>query len=192
MIGNHEEKHLRYRRHEKNRILTGKKNPMNPLSGKKYDVHVKLNDDDWSYIEKMPYFIRFSSRWVVVHAGLQRGLSIEDQDPNVLCRMRFVSEDGKMKGLRGDLSQPPGTMLWTSMWDQENVVYGHFVHDLEHSRIDVNGQTLMYGIDTGCCFGGKLTAFTMFSRDNMRTKIELFWTQAKEKYYETRLIPPVV
>ncbi len=49
------------------------------------------------------------------------------------------------------------------VWDGDsNVVYGHVVHGLEVPRIDKTEKDfLAVGIDTGCVYGGHLTAMIL-------------------------------
>jgi hypothetical protein len=65
-----------------------------------------------------------------------------------------------------DWGAPPDGHLWATRWPgPESVVYGHVVHDLAHPRLDEpRPGVFCYGIDTGCCFGGHLTALILPER----------------------------
>ena len=72
-------------------------------------------------------------------------------------------------------------MYWTSKWiGPDNVVYGHAVHSLKSPRVDrpVPGVEC-WGIDTGCCFGGRLTALCIETR-------EIVQVDAREKYADLK------
>jgi hypothetical protein len=61
---------------------------------------------------------------------------------------------------------PDGVEPWAARWSgPQSVVYGHMVHDLTTPRIDRPADDVWcYGIDTGCCFGGHLTALILPER----------------------------
>lgn len=62
---------------------------------------------------------------------------------------------------------PTGARLWMEAFDGGvNVVCGHAVHDLEHPRFDqtASGHEV-WSIDTGCAFGGRLTALGLDSEN---------------------------
>lgn len=91
-------------------------------------------------------------------------------------------ETGIHKGLKWSAqpmgaghSQPPGSSIWDEVWTGFRVIYGHIVSDLNNPRIYNN----CYGIDTGCCFGGKLTAYVEDFRTN---EVRFVQVQAKVTY----------
>jgi len=183
IMGNHEEKHLRWRKHEKNRQLTGKSNPMKPMSAADMLANEQLSDQDFTWMKSLPLKLNLGNNWWAVHAGCEPRLPLAKQIPAQIMRVRFVNQDGVGQSLNPDKSQPEGTVYWTELWKgPENIVYGHCVHDLKEVRWDYNlDNSLPYGvclgIDTGCCFGGHLTA-TLFSD----AKIETVQVKAKQKY----------
>jgi hypothetical protein len=74
-----------------------------------------------------------------------------------------------------------GAHFWTEFWSgPESVVYGHNVHSEENPLIEeVSPGVTCYGLDTGCCFGGRLTALILETK-------EIVQVQAKRAYYESR------
>ena len=164
--GNHEEKHLRYRRHEERRRLdAGYANPMKSISEGFLAVHRSLGEDDFEYLERLPLFHRLDANLAVIHGGLEPGKPLEVQKANVLVRCRYVGAPGSLQAGRylpaaGPRQIPPGSCFWTSAWTgPENVIYGHHVHDLAQVREDrPRDGVCCWGLDTGCCFGGHLTA----------------------------------
>jgi len=159
VMGNHDEKHVRYRRYE----LSGKPNPM-----KTHDEwlkhHRELSDDEIEWMAKMPYTIDLGSGFIAVHAGFEGSRTLEEQKPNKMMRIRYVDEDGAMLPLTSDHKVPPNSYRWTTAWDHpHHVLYGHHVHSLTVPMVDevmaVDGKRYMrVGLDTGCCFGGTLSA----------------------------------
>jgi len=185
VMGNHEEKHLRYRNHE---MLaaggggkpTGYKNPMRPYHGDRLAQHRALREEDWSYIQAMPLLIRVSPKWVVVHAGLQPSVALAEQSANVLLRMRYlVTATGKMLKLGEEEARPGEAAFWSTVWTgPESVVYGHHV---QRVAVDEPASGVRcVGIDTGCCFGRALTA-AIFIDGELRETVEVL---ARETYCE--------
>jgi bis(5'-nucleosyl)-tetraphosphatase (symmetrical) len=155
---NHDEKFSRFRKHEAVRLATGKKNPMR-LSAERQAQHAMLSDDDIAWLKGLPRVLHISPSMVVVHAGLEPAFPVAEQSDAVV-RVRYVNDAGRMKGYsEGSLEQPANTVLWAERWKgPESVVYGHAVHSLGEPRVDRFEGGACYGIDTGCVYGGRLTA----------------------------------
>ena len=80
-----------------------------------------------------------------------------------------------------------GSMPWATSWQgPESVVYGHAVYSLSEARLDEHDGYTCYGIDTGCVFGGQLTALVVSLGDHSG-KVVLAQTQAREEYFPLRL-----
>lgn len=183
IMGNHEEKHLRWRKHEKNRQLTGKVNPMKRMSNADALANEQLSDQDFSWMKSLPLKLNLGNNWWAAHAGCEPRLPLAKQIPAQIMRVRFVNQDGVAQSLNPDKSQPEGTVYWAEQWrGPENIVYGHCVHDLKEVRYDYSLDNSLphgvcLGIDTGCCFGGHLTA-ALFTNNI----IEFAQVKAKRKY----------
>jgi bis(5'-nucleosyl)-tetraphosphatase (symmetrical) len=168
VLGNHEEKHLRYRRHE---VARGrdprKRNPMQPFTEERIAQHRALSHEDWRYIESWPSWLRLPGGFAVVHAGLEPRWPLDRQRPSIVCRVRDVDSTGSM-ATSGDPRVPsPGSVPWALRWPgPESIVYGHHVHGLETPRVDrPRADVECWGIDTGCVFGGRLTAPVLPDRE---------------------------
>jgi bis(5'-nucleosyl)-tetraphosphatase (symmetrical) len=163
ILGNHEEKHLRWRRHERVLTATGKRNPMEPFPEVKLVTHASLAEEDWSFLEGLPHYLDVAPGVVAVHAGLEPSVAFASQRPNVLLRCRWIDRTkNRMASLdqdEPDLKQPPNSDFWTARWDgPESVIYGHHVHSKDYPDCAMTPAGAMCaGIDTGCCFGGRLT-----------------------------------
>ena len=160
-IGNHEEKYVRWFKHEDIKRRTGKPNPMD-FGERKVAIAATLTPEDLEFIQTWPLYYYLDDKHVVVHAGFEPGIPVRKQLPNICLRMRYVTPDGKYDKKAVD-EPSPGSVYWSAVWTgPENVIYGHAVHGLEEPRIDhpAPGVTT-YGIDTGGCFGGKLTAMML-------------------------------
>jgi bis(5'-nucleosyl)-tetraphosphatase (symmetrical) len=161
VLGNHEEKHLRWRSHEERALRDPKyHNPMQALGPEKLRAHAALRDDDWAWIDALPVLLRLAPGWLVAHAGLEPARPVEKQREDALLRIRYVDEGGK---LAAGLRPRPNTHPWATRWrGPDHVIYGHQVHDLEAPRIDEPTPGVRcWGLDTGCCFGGRLTALVL-------------------------------
>jgi diadenosine tetraphosphatase ApaH/serine/threonine PP2A family protein phosphatase len=166
VMGNHDDKHFRYFKHNlKRREHPNYRIPMRPFSMDKIIVQNSLEDEDLVFLGSLPPFIVLENRkWVVVHAGLEPGKSLEQQDMGKMTHIRFLDPKTlKTVSLDDNYMPPPGSIYWTDCYDGEyNVVYGHNVHSLDRPEITVKSNgTQLVGLDTGCCFGGRLSAFIM-------------------------------
>lgn len=192
-MGNHENKHIRRRGHEIRKALTGKEIPMRPMSAVDMEFHRKLSDADISWMRKLPLKIHIKDNWWSVHGGLEPAHKFEDQSPEQLIRCRYVSNGyhvnktgkvikaGRAVPLNRDKSQPINTIYWTDGWNgPESIVYGHCVHSLHTPLVDnrPNGVRCI-GIDTGCVFGGCLTAFFLERNEFVKVK-------ARKEYYKLK------
>jgi bis(5'-nucleosyl)-tetraphosphatase (symmetrical) len=101
-------------------------------------LNAEFSETAISWMESLPLYREFHPGWLAVHAGFEpQSVWLQTHSP-VLMHIREWEED----------------------WDQDyHVVYGHNVRSLvaPYAR-QVRGHWTL-GIDTGCCFGGKLTAF---------------------------------
>lgn len=194
VMGNHEEKHLRWHKHEKKRLETGKANPMRHMAAEAMAANEALNDQDWTYLKNLPVKIQLDEKWWAVHAGCEPRYTLEKQDPKQIMRVRYVNADGIAQSLNHDLSQPEGTVYWTELWrGPESIIYGHCVHNLEEPRWDYSpykgrdGVSCL-GVDTGCCFGGKLTAAIFKEPEGLHVigekSIDFVQVKAKKNYYK--------
>lgn len=165
VMGNHEEKHVKMFGHlEKRRANPNYKIPMRPFGTDKMAVFNSLSEEDFKWIRKLPAYIELPHNWIVVHAGFEPNKKLSEQEFSRMNHIRYLSKDTlKTMHLQGDFSQPANSIYWTEVYNLPyNVVYGHNVHSLSQPNIVVTetGKKL-YGIDTGACFGGMLTALIL-------------------------------
>lgn len=81
---------------------------------------------------------------------------------NYLTRMRFVAADGSLDLVSKSETAPPGYAPWFSYPRQEptGIIFGHWAA-LE-GRAETPG---VYALDTGCVYGGTLTALNLDTRE---------------------------
>lgn len=179
--GNHEDKHIRWRKHEVKRAKTGKDNPMKRMSKPARSQNEALTDSDIHWMKHLPVKLDLGNGFWAVHAGCEPRCSLEDQAHDQIMRVRFVNEKGQGVPLNSDNSAPENTVYWAERWKgPESIVYGHCVHSLNKARIDKHDEVTCLGIDTGCCFGGMLTAAVFNSNSN----IEFVQVKANDVYHE--------
>ncbi len=152
VLGNHEEKHLRDTsdgRRALRAVGSPAARPQDPGTRR------ALLAEHYAYFAKLPTFIRLREHGaVVVHAGVMPDVPIEAQDPYHLLHAQCVHPPEKKSYWP---SKAPEThTFWTNHWrGPERVIFGHTVVDkplvLPHA----------VGIDTGCAFGGPLTALVL-------------------------------
>jgi calcineurin-like phosphoesterase family protein len=102
-----------------------------------------------------PYYLKGRNQdqdWLVVHAGVLPGVPVENTNPYLLTRLRRIEE------LRG---QP----FWYEAWrGPELVLFGHTPSKLPRTCF-VGGKLVALGLDTGCVYGGSLTAYRLEDGD---------------------------
>lgn len=173
VMGNHEFKFLKWFKSQGSRSdVYDKKSYYNDFS-----------DEDINYIARMSDYIKLDDGTIVVHAGLKPGISLSHQSKNDLFYIRYMDDNSKFISLRkiNEFGKAAlGAHFWTEFWTgPESIVYGHNVHSFEDPLIEepIPG-VFCYGLDTGCCFGGKLTALIWETK-------EIVQVQAKEVYYKS-------
>lgn len=187
VMGNHEEKHIRWRSWE-TRIRNGeaRKNPMRRFDERRMQEHNALTDDDMDYLRAMPKLLRFMEGWLVVHAGFEcNGVPPGEQSSSTVCRVRDVDARGKMAAdHKNPLNAVAGAVPWATKWaGPESVVYGHAVHDRASPRVDRHDGYACFGIDTGCVFGGTMTALVLPAGSPPNTEPEFVQVPARREYY---------
>ncbi|CEM22757.1 unnamed protein product [Vitrella brassicaformis CCMP3155] len=137
----------------------------------------ELTEDDMAWLMRQPKMLRFpiippapplslslsaaaAAAWgkqqdlVVVHAGLNPFLPLEEQSEWELTHMRNVLVDGR-RGVEDDKQG----VHWIDLWDgPQLVVYGHDAK----KGLYVTQHTI--GLDTGCVYGGRLSAVVLPGR----------------------------
>lgn len=180
ILGNHEDKHLRWLKHESNRILKGKPNPMKPMAEQEAIVNSNLSIDDINWMKNLPLTLQLSDYLYAVHGGCEPRYSFAEQKPNQIIRARWIDGDGKAVPLNPDKTQPDGTKYWAELWKgPESIVYGHCIHDTKEHRLDKFGGGFCLGLDTGCCFGLKLSAGLLNDKEIMVVSVP-----AKDTYFK--------
>jgi hypothetical protein len=101
-------------------------------------------------LEDLPLWIDLPEHGVrVVHAGVVPGVPIDRQDPRALMYMRSL-------GRFNEAVEERGKVLWGERYHgPPHVVFGH------NAMNEVQIHPWATGIDTGCVYGGELTAMVL-------------------------------
>lgn len=165
ILGNHEEAHLRYRKHALRREAEpGYVHPMRPFGHQRQREHEQLGAPDWEFLTGLPTLLDLGLGFVAVHAGLLPGKTLEEQPDRARLRLRYVDESGKQLALdERDTGAVPGGTFWADRWDGPwSVVHGHAVRGLGSPTCARRpAGTEIWSLDTGCVFGGRLTALVL-------------------------------
>ena len=167
--GNHENRFIKWFRSQGSRTDVYEKRPH----------YTQFTDQQINYIVNMPLYIELDDV-IAVHAGLKPGILLSNQRPDDLMYLRYTDAERKFISLKtiGKIGvEASGARFWTEFGPfGKNVIYGHQVW--AEPRIDrYEGGTAAYGIDTGCCFGGHLTALIWENKEIVQVK-------AKKEYYK--------
>jgi len=167
IIGNHELRLLRAREEGRKSLL------------KDYErTTVKeLTDADWDYLDTMPKFEYGATRDVVlVHGGFLPSQPWQSQDVDLLTSIQVIDKKGK-PAKRADA---PNAKPWADFWSGKPfVIYGHT------PRPNVLERQGSIGIDTGCVYGGHLTAYVIEDRS-------LVQVRARKPYAHSKRLPDPV
>lgn len=157
LLGNHERRLLKFRR----------KGDKVKLKRCDHRTLEELTPDDWAYLEQMRLtWHHLPTDTVLVHGGFLPGRPWASQPPKVVTEIQVVDERGKARRR----PKSPHSPRWAELWQGPPfVVYGH-TPEREPIRLEWS-----IGIDTSCVYGGKLTAFELFSR-------EILQVPARKKY----------
>ena len=114
-------------------------------------IALDLSLTEFAWLHSLPYFINSNDLGTLfVHAGFQEKVRVTEQDPWMMMTMRSVMPDGKI--YTKCLPQYP----WAARWKGPmSVLFGH---DAARGLQEYEYAT---GIDTGCVYGGRLTALEL-------------------------------
>jgi hypothetical protein len=183
--GNHEDRLVSSRETEPHPLVwqsggQGKaRPPKKPLGKFHAEVADKLRPVDWALLEATPLYVDLPEHGVrVVHAGVVPGVPIEEQDRSTLLTIRAL-------GPRGEPLEKRGNVLWGERYrESPHIVFGH------NARSEPQLHPKATGIDTGCVYGGYLTALVLEDGQSVPTaaserKKLLVQIPAARAYYAT-------
>jgi hypothetical protein len=143
ILGNHELRLIRARQEQRPDIL------------KSYDHATlkQLTEADWKFLEGLPQHRHAPElNTVFVHAGFLPDQAWYEQSIDVTVHIQVIDADGRA----AKRSKAPDASAWADHWHGSPfVIYGHT------PRRKVFKRPGSIGIDTGCVYGGHLTAFNL-------------------------------
>ena len=167
ILGNHELRLLSARNQDKSSLL------------KDYDLPTinQLSGEDWTFLQAMPKFIYAAAiETVIVHGGFLPDQPWQTQPLDVITSIQVIDKKGKPAKRSDALDAAP----WADSWHGSPfVVYGHT------PRPNVLERSGSIGIDTGCVYGGHLTAYTI--GDKSLTEV-----RARDAYAHSKRLPDPV
>jgi len=152
LLGNHE---LRLKTYRRTRDLS-------ILKKEDYPTLNALRNSDWDFIEAMELTVHDKETdTVFVHGGFLPKRPWQEQPAEVVTRIQVIDKQGKPRK-RSECEDAP---VWADLWEGPSfVVYGHTpreeVYKTKHSLC----------IDTGCVYGGRLTAFIAQDRSLVQVR----------------------
>jgi hypothetical protein len=150
--GNHEQKLLDWR-DARLAWMTGTARPARGPKGVLGRMHRAvaraLRPVDWSILDTTPLHLDLPEHQLrVVHAGIDPSVPFERQHAATLMRIRTVRAPELPRGKR--------EVLWGSRYaGPPHVVFGH------HAAPGLQLHPWATGLDTGCVYGGRLTALVL-------------------------------
>ena len=161
IIGNHELRLLSVRKKNKPSLL-------------KYDDQAtveQLTVDDWKYLEAMPKFLYDAQiDTVVVHGGFLPNKPWQTQGSDLITNIQVIDKKGKA----AKRSDAPDAAPWADSWGGSPfVVYGHT------PRPRVLERKGSIGIDTGCVYGGHLTAYIIEDKSLVQVRAHKAYAHSK-------------
>jgi hypothetical protein len=172
--GNHEERLLSSRAGAQ--AIGPAARPIKPLGRLHAEVAARLRPVDWAIMEAAPlYYFLPDHEVCVIHAGLVPGVPIEEQRRTTLLSIRGLGEAGEPVDRRG------GVLWGVSYQGPPHIVFGH------NAGVSPQLHPWATGIDTGCVYGGALTALVLdegarVPRDVVARKRLLVTVPARREY----------
>lgn len=146
VIGNHDRAILRYWRGEKDSLKESQARVVAELEAER-ERYV-------AYLDSLPALIDLGSH-LVVHAGVRPGVPLDEQSVKDLTELRTLGPNRRSR---------EGTP-WYEVYDGEKtVLFGHWPAD------EARRGPRAIGLDTGCVYGYRLTAYLIESNEFLSVK----------------------
>lgn len=171
VMGNHESSLLAMIERSKNPQFDPR--ALAPDKHEKWLIAKALDSEDLAYIRALPKLhVIADENLVLVHGGLWPKRELWEQDKSILyLRVINPARPGESRWLSRpglytmEENRAEGFAPWEELYEgPHSVVYGHSVRD----EPKVLGRTV--GIDTGCVYGGALTAWVLPDKTFVQVK----------------------
>jgi len=161
--GNHDFEVIRWHQ----AIKSGADPPV--IGSEHYQIASSLSKADLRWMYSLPWYLASKELDALfVHAGFVSGIRLGKQNPRLMMNMRSILPDGTVT------SKFFNNWPWARLWDgPQTVLFGHDadrgLQQYEHA----------IGLDTGCVYGGRLTACILPEK-------RLVSVNAKREYFQYR------
>jgi serine/threonine protein phosphatase 1 len=162
LMGNHERKHVR-------QVFSYSQEITRLQFGTEYAAAIE-------WMAKLPYYFE-TPECIVVHAALLPGVPLAEQKEEILS--------GTVSGER-ELQAALGERSWHEVYaGPKPVAFGHHVVGPQ----PLVARDLIYGLDTGACHGGRLTALVLpgFQLHSVPARAD-YWELEKRRWQEPVLL----
>jgi len=166
IMGNNEAKIIKlYKRY----LKEGEKY-LDTIRSHEKDTILKITKNELKYLESLPYFLKFSNL-TIVHGGIMPDTILDENIDNNTKKQITL-----LRYLNRDLVSIPWDdfegryKFWSELYEGHEgfIVFGH--HPFDEPKID----EFAVGIDTGCVYGGKLTAIKFPVKKNGKVKTKKY------------------
>ncbi|MEM8866910.1 MAG: metallophosphoesterase [Verrucomicrobiota bacterium] len=167
ILGNHELRILTAHREKSPEIL----------KDYDHDTISQLKKKDWEYLEKLPKF-KYDGKQetVFVHGGFLPYHPWASQPVEITTQIQVIDKQGRA----AKRSDAPNAPCWADSWKGPPfVIYGHT------PRPKVYQCNASIGIDTGCVYGGYLTAYILEDESFVQVR-------ARKTYAHSKRLPDPV
>lgn len=152
ILGNHDDFFLN--------SLLGKSKPYKEFEDILPKLKMKKKDlIDW-YLD-CPLTIE-TENWLAIHAGIDpKGIVLNHANKEILLNLRlWNTKKNKPVKSNGHEALKPEWVPWYECLDQKfyqnkSIFYGHWAK----VEVQIHGNGKIIGLDTGCCYGGKLSGY---------------------------------
>ncbi|KAL7575892.1 hypothetical protein ACA910_003204 [Epithemia clementina (nom. ined.)] len=166
--GNHDFEVVRW-----HRAIQAGVDPPSPRS-EHFFIASRLGKDDVQWMYNLPWYIASNDLSALfVHAGFVSGIRLAKQNPRLMMNMRSILPDGTVT------SKFFNNWPWARLWDgPQTVLFGHDadrgLQQYEHA----------IGLDTGCVYGGRLTACILPERRFVSVNARSEYFKYRRKHYD--------
>jgi bis(5'-nucleosyl)-tetraphosphatase (symmetrical) len=147
------------------------------------DTILKITKKEIEYLKRLPFYLKFSAI-TILHGGITEDIilnkNLSNKDKKQITLLRYL--DKKLQSIPWDNFEGR-YKFWSELYKGHEgfILFGH--HPFDKPKI----EKYAIGLDTGCVYGGKLTAikFKVDKNDKINTKdYQLISIKSKKSYWK--------